>query len=125
MPGPITNNFIAPCGMNCAICRVHLRPSHPCHGCGDAEMNRPKTRVHCRLRICHKRTGHFCFECSEFPCERLKHLDARYRTRYGMSQIENLDYIRSRGIREFLELERKKWIGEQGVLCVHDGKYYK
>ena len=87
-------------------------------------MNNPKTRVQCRLRVCNERTGHFCFECSEFPCERLKHLDSRYRTRYGMSEIENLEYIRDHGIRKFLELERKKWICEQGVFCVHDRKYY-
>jgi hypothetical protein len=81
--------------------------------------------VNCRLRICEKRTGIFCCDCAEFPCDRLLHLDHRYRTRYGMSQIEDLKYIRDNGIRKFLEEERKKWISEKGVFCVHDKKHYK
>jgi len=41
-----------------------------------------------------------------------------------MSEIENLEYIRDEGIEKFLEKERKRWISEKGVLCVHDKKYY-
>jgi hypothetical protein len=42
-----------------------------------------------------------------------------------MSQIENLGYIRTNGIRKFVEAERLRWISERGVLCIHDKKYYK
>lgn len=42
-----------------------------------------------------------------------------------MSEIENLEFIRDKGIEKFLEEERKKWISEKGVLCVHDKKYYE
>jgi hypothetical protein len=41
-----------------------------------------------------------------------------------MSQIENLEFIRDSGIRKFLEEERKRWISEKGILCVHDREYY-
>jgi len=41
-----------------------------------------------------------------------------------MSEIENLVYIRDKGIEKFLDRERRKWISEKGVLCVHDRKYY-
>jgi len=124
MSAPIRKDLIAPCGMNCGICRAYLRQRNPCHGCSDAEQNKPRTRLNCRLRVCKKRSGDFCCNCTEFPCDRLKHLDKRYRTRYGMSEIENLEYIRDHGIRKFVERERKRWISEQGILCVHDKTFY-
>ena len=120
----IEKKLIAPCGMNCAVCRAYLRPRNPCHGCRDAALNKPETRLHCRLRVCSRRTGDFCFDCSEFPCPRLKHLDLRYRTRYGMSEIENLISIRDQGMRKFLERERERYLTERGIFCVHDRKYY-
>jgi hypothetical protein len=125
MPDRINRNLIAPCGMNCGICRAFLRQHNPCHGCNNAEQNKPKTRVHCRLRACIKRSGRLCCCCAVFPCDRLRRLDLQYRTRYGMSQIENLEFIRDNGIKRFLEQERKRWMGEVGVFCVHDKKYYK
>ena len=63
----------------------------------------------------------YCFECSRFPCERLRHLDKRYRTKYGMSMLENLESIRKVGVRDFVKNQRTKWTcphcGE--ILCVH------
>jgi hypothetical protein len=44
---------------------------------------------------------------------------------YGMSEIENLEFIRKIGIIKFVEAERKRWISEKGIFCVHDKKYYK
>ena len=125
MPNPITQNLIAPCGMDCGICKAFLREHNPCRGCNDAEGNKPKTIVNCRMRVCAKRTGRFCCDCAEFPCEHLRHLDHRYRTKYGMSEIENLEYIREKGIRKFVERERRRWISGKGVFCVHDRLYYK
>jgi hypothetical protein len=61
MQDRMNENLIAPCGMNCAICKAFLRQQNPCHGCSNAEQNRPRTRLHCRLRICEKRSGRFCF----------------------------------------------------------------
>lgn len=116
--------LIAPCGMNCGICKAHLRPHNPCHGCRDAEQNKPKTRTQCGLRNCRKRKGEFCYDCTEFPCGRLEHLDHRYRTQYGMSEIENLEYIRDNGIDRFLERERVRWVSSKGILCAHDRMHY-
>lgn len=120
----LSGTLIAPCGMNCGICRAYLRERNPCHGCREAEQNIPKSRVSCRMRLCGKRTGRFCHDCAEFPCDRLRHLDRRYRTRYGMSEIENLEYIRDHGLGRFLERERGRWVSGLGVLCVHDRKHY-
>ena len=79
----------------------------------------------CRLRLCTKRTGKVCCHCPEFPCDRLRHRDMRYRTKYGKSQIENLEYIRKNGIRKFIERKRKRWISPRGIFCVHERKHYK
>jgi hypothetical protein len=116
--------LIAPCGMNCGVCRAYLRQRNPCHGCREAEQNMPKTRASCRMRICGVQTGRFCYECAEFPCDRLRLMDRRYRTRYGMSEIENLACIRDEGMEAFLDREHRRWVSDEGVLCVHDGRRY-
>ena len=65
----------------------------------------------------------FCFECEKFPCKRLKELDKRYRTKYHMSMIENLNCIKKFGMEEFLKRERDKWrcTACGASLCCHNG----
>jgi len=121
---PIDKKLIAPCGMDCALCMAHLREKNPCHGCHDAKQNKAKTRVHCKIRLCNKRRGVFCFQCADFPCDRLLHLDERYRTKYEMSMVENLEYIREHGIKKFLQHEQKRWVKSDKIYCVHHHKYY-
>jgi hypothetical protein len=41
-----------------------------------------------------------------------------------MSEIDNLVFIRDNGIKRFLERERRRWISDKGIICVHDKKYY-
>lgn len=81
--------------------------------------------MNCRLRLCDKRLGRFYYACDGFPCDRLKHLDRRYRERFAMSEIDNLIFIRDHGLETFLGEERRRWVSEQGILCVHDRKYYR
>jgi hypothetical protein len=122
---PLTLDLVAPCGINCGVCRGHLRTNDPCPGCRHIGSAQPKSRLQCQLRLCRKRQGKFCCDCAEFPCDKLKKLDARYRKKYGMSEIENLEYIRDNGIRKFVARECARWLSDQGVLCVHDRKRYK
>ena len=65
----------------------------------------------------------FCFECERFPCIHLKRLDRRHRTKYHMSMIENLIYIKEYGIDKFLEEQDKKWNCPEcnDVICCHNG----
>lgn len=121
----INRNLIAPCGINCTICLAHLRKNNRCESCNKIRSDSPKTRVLCQIRTCTKRKGKFCFNCEKFPCDRLKHLDKRYRTKYNMSEIENLEFIRDKGMDEFIKRERNKWQSSKGILCVHDKKYYQ
>ena len=51
------------------------------------------------------------------PCETLDRLDRRYRSRYGVSMVENLREIREKGIEKLLE-KRKRHIGVHNVVIL-------
>jgi len=116
--------LIAPCGMNCAICLGYLREKNRCPGCrGDADRL-PTSCRRCIIRNCETmRTNEsgFCYECAKYPCKRLKALDKRYRTKYGMSMLDNLAFIRDNGLAAFVAKESERWRcpGCRGVICVH------
>jgi len=121
--------LIAPCGMNCGICKAFLRERNRCPGCRGPDAGKTATRRDCRIKNCatfHESKARFCFACRSFPCERLRHLDKRYRTRYGMSMIENLEYIQAKGIEDFLRYEGERWTCTScgGTICVHEGCCY-
>jgi len=63
----------------------------------------------------------YCFNCKDYPCYRLKQLDKRYRTKYNMSMIENLNYINKNGIRKFIIKEKWKCPTCNSYICVHRG----
>ncbi len=129
--------LIAPCGMNCGICRAYLREKNKykiglkrvlvgCPGCRGTDTGKPIYCVKCKIKNCRiirKDGAKYCFECDVFPCDRVKHLDKRYRTKYSMSMIDNLEYIRDYGIRKFLKNEDLRWTCTKcgGRICVHDG----
>jgi len=131
MMNKIESDLIAPCGMNCAICVGFF-------GYAVNGRKRKKKCIGCRLRNKHcvflkkgcdnltKNKIAFCFECNDFPCEKLEKLDKRYREKYNMSMIENLKYIEKYGMDKFLKNERKRWkcpkCGE--IICVHTKKCY-
>ena len=122
-------NLIAPCGMNCSICIAYLREKNKCPGCRLFYKSEPVTRARCKIKNCQtfKRSkSKFCFECEEYPCNRLKHLDKRYRTKYNMSMIENLENIKKLGLREFIKNEKIRWtcLHCGGTICVHSGYCY-
>jgi len=106
----VRRNFVAVCGMVCAICIGHIREKNKCPGCRD--MPRVQYCRKCIIRNCKELKGgkkKFCFECEKYPCIRLCRLDKRYRTKYGMSMLENLEYIKVKGINKFVKKETKRW----------------
>jgi hypothetical protein len=123
--------LIAPCGMNCGLCVNYLAMKNDldkhgfnrmyCPGCIPRGKNCVFMKEHCKL------VGdgqvRFCYECQDFPCKRLKALDKRYRTKYHLSMIENLEYIREKGIESFLEEQEEEWrCGNcDDVICCHNG----
>ncbi len=124
-PRKSSPGLIAPCGMNCSLCRAYGREKNPCPGCRADDSGKTKTRVNCKIKNCEKIIeGGFahCFDCGSFPCNALKHLDSRYRSKYGMSMIENLSSIKSLGISQFIETEHERWACRQcgEMICVHE-----
>lgn len=123
--------LIAPCGMNCALCvsyqamqnGINKEGFHRryCPGC----IPRGKHCTFMRDQCEKVGTGQvrFCTECGDFPCKRLKSLDARYREKYHMSMIDNLRYIQAHGMEDFLQQEEKNWACATcgHPVCCHNG----
>ena len=118
---PFRTTLIAPCGMDCAICSAFLREKNRCEGCHSPDRTHGKN---CTIFHCEQRRGKFCSDCADYPCKRLRHLDKRYRTKYGMSMIENLAAIKERGIRHFVTAERERRTCKEcgGTIDVHHGR---
>jgi hypothetical protein len=124
-------DLIAPCGMNCAICSGYLALVNNvkekgirmpyCAGCRPRGKACAFLKKHCHLLL----SGEvkYCFQCRQFPCLRLSQLDGRYRSRFRMSMIENLESIKKNGVAEFLKAEDEKWECPEcsGVISCHNG----
>lgn len=120
----ITRKMIAPCGMNCGICMAYLREKNHCPGCMYPDDDKQVSCRRCTIKNCEKLKGSrkkFCFVCDKIPCRRMKQLDKRYRTKYNMSMLENLQYINEHGIDKFVKKERIRWKCEAcgAVINVH------
>jgi ribosomal protein L37E len=129
---PLQPDLIAPCGMNCALCWAYQAQLYDlkakgfnrqyCPGC----IQRGEHCTHMRnaCETIGKGNVRFCFECEGFPCDRLKRLDKRYRTKYHMSMIANLRQIQAQGMDAFLKDQETKWrclkCGEH-LVCCHCG----
>ena len=121
--------LIAPCGMNCGICMAYLREKNKCPGCASVDPYKRSYRRECTVRNCEtikSNQSGFCYECSAYPCRRLKQLDKRYATKYSMSMIENLEIIKNEGIAVLLVREEEKWKCPEcgGVISCHNGICY-
>jgi len=117
-------SLIAPCGMDCGGCLGYLREKNHCPGC---RLNIDPSSNYCRKciikncdQIASNESG-FCYECTKYPCTRLKNLDKRYRNKYHMSMLENLETIKSKGLKAFVKQNTQRWTcAECGArLCVH------
>jgi len=124
----IPTDLIAPCGMNCRLCWGFIREKNSCPGCnriGNLATRKSRSRSTCIIRNCELISSgkiQLCSpDCQKFPCARLKQLDKRYRAKYGMSMIDNLNIIHDLGIRHFIRSEKEKWTcpGCGELLCVH------
>jgi hypothetical protein len=123
--------LIAPCGMNCGICSGYLALTRDvkskgirmpyCAGCRPRDKKCAFLKKRCDLLLNGRVT--YCYECGDFPCESLVHLDKRYRSYFRMSMIENLEFIREHGIDRLLEREERSWKCPAcgGVVCCHNG----
>ncbi len=102
---------IAPCGMNCSLCIGYQREKNKCPGCR-SYLTKNNSCGRCSMAKCpelKKNNSKYCFSCEKYPCRRLQQLDKRYKGKYGMSMVENLLFIKEKGIRAFVKREEKKW----------------
>jgi hypothetical protein len=119
-------SLIAPCGINCGVCMAYLLRKIKCPGCRGGNENKSKSCVNCRIKNCEflkNNQAEFCYECDKYPCEKIKHLDKRYRAKYHMSMIDNLENIKKMGLDKFIEIERNRrtCLKCGGTICVHKG----
>ncbi len=131
MQQKLPSDIVAPCGMNCGICVAKFgytmkgeKRKHECSGCRSRKSQCAFIKQQCpRLA---KEHINYCFECTDFPCGALRTLDKRYRIKYNMSMIENLEYIKKNGINQFLKNEEERWKCPScgGVICVHNNVCY-
>jgi len=107
-------NLIAPCGINCSVCRYYLSKAKGlykskrsgCIGCIPRDEGCTYQGGCEPLRT---NAVRFCFECNDFPCRQLKKLEHRYATKYHTSLIDNLLSIKENGIDRWLVEEEKRW----------------
>jgi hypothetical protein len=116
--------LVAPCGVDCALCMRFLRAKDACQGCRADDEGKAASCVGCAIRTCEhlaSTASGYCFECTRFPCARLKRLDARYREKYRSSLLENLETIRDRGIDALVAAERATRVCPEcgGLECMH------
>lgn len=123
MVNTISPTMLAPCSMNCWVCYVHLKKKKPCLGCHGQDDAKPQHCRKCEIKDCTQEQGiNFCYDCSSFPCTRIKRLDKSYRQRYQVSLIDNATKLKAVGAKQFLIEEREKWNGTDcgGVISLHD-----
>lgn len=116
-------HICAPCGMNCAVCYRHLGKK-PCHGCNHACEAKPVSCKNCRIKNCAAEKGvRHCWMCEKFPCRRIKTLEKSYRTRYGVSLLENSRMVEEQGVAAFQAAQQKQYTCPAcgGVISLHDG----
>ena len=116
--------LIAPCGIDCRLCRAYVREKKACPGCRGEDNLKSISCVRCQIKNCEKMVQagfQYCFECEAFPCARVKHLDKRYREKYATSVIDNLKNIKNIGINDFVTKENKRWVCPEcgSMLCMH------
>jgi hypothetical protein len=125
MPGRIEPGLLAPCGIDCLVCYVHLRDNKPCSGCLVDDRGKTTRCRNCAIKSCAIERGiTFCHECGEFPCTRIRNLDRSYRKRYAVSLVANSTALRDGGLDAYLMSERTRWACTVcgGVVSLHDAE---
>jgi len=116
--------ILAPCGINCSLCRAYQRKRNKCDGCYEVAGNRATHCESCKIKHCedhHGKETELCIECEKFPCKKMKQIDLRYIRGYKVSLIQNQERLKKLGAEAYLEEEKKLWTCPNcgGTLCMH------
>lgn len=114
-------DLVAPCGMDCGICELYTCRTNvrlfsaltlrgipeekiPCEGCRSVEGNCPVIPEKCETFKCvQEKKVEFCYECSDFPCEKLQPSSKRADVLPHNMKVFNLCTIRRDGVERFTE----------------------
>jgi hypothetical protein len=126
--------LIAPCGMYCGLCSSYLAYLHQvprqrgkftyCAGC--RPRGKPCAFLKRRCERLRSHTVQYCFECPDYPCQRLEHVAERYRTKYGLDFLQNLALVQTQGEDALLAALHERYACERcgGLRSVHSGKCF-
>lgn len=115
--------MFAPCGMNCLVCYKHCHHKKTCAGCLQSDNGKPEHCRKCTIKDCvEDKALTYCYDCLDFPCTQIKYLDKSYRTRYGVSLIDNGLFVKENGLTKFMEQQKRKYTCPEcgGIISLHD-----
>ena len=131
----ISEDLVAPCGMNCAICSRYLAyvnnlKRSQCKGCRPENKRCTYLFGKCsgvNNPIKGNASAVFCFECEKYPCKEINRMDIRYLKNYHMSIKKNLEEIKRLGVVEFSKEQYKRYECKTcgGLISIHNGKCFK
>ena len=113
-----TETRFSPCGLNCALCSMHLGGYYP--GCGGGAGNQS-----CAIAKCSLEHGGvpFCWECPEYPCSRYDGFDDGDSFVPHRNRQQDIAQARERGLDTYLmQLEEKRNILEELLSHYNDGR---
>lgn len=106
------------CGLNCALCSMHL--GGYCPGCGGGAGNQA-----CAIARCSLEHGGipFCWECPEYPCSRYDGFDDADSFVPHRARARDIALARELGTEVYLaQLEEKRLILEKLLSSYNDGR---
>lgn len=106
------------CGLNCALCVMHL--GGHCPGCGGGPGNQS-----CAIARCSLEHGGvpFCWECSEYPCSRYDGFDEYDSFVLHRNRKQDVARAQKLGMEAYLkELEEKRHILDELLAHWNDGR---
>ena len=106
------------CGLNCALCSMHL--GGYCPGCGGGAGNQS-----CAIAKCSLEHGgvQFCWECPEYPCSRYEGFDDGDSFVPHRNRRQDIALAREIGLEDYLaRLEEKRAILDALLTDYNDGR---
>ena len=106
------------CGLNCALCSMHL--GGYCPGCGGGTGNQS-----CAIAKCSLEHGgiQFCWECPAYPCPRYDDFDDGDSFVPHRNRQQNIAQARELGLDAYLvQLEEKRAILDELLAHYNDGR---
>ncbi|OUQ61742.1 hypothetical protein B5E56_00220 [Flavonifractor sp. An112] len=106
------------CGLNCALCSMHL--GGYCPGCGGGAGNQSCAKARCSLE--HGGVP-FCWECPEYPCPHYEGFDDGDSFVPHRNRQQDIAQVQALGLEAYLvQLEKKRTILDELLAHYNDGR---